>query len=157
MIGTVNKVSKNLTSSNAETKNLSLPVCTCSMYFIICKFYVSTSIPLLFTCMHLNVPCELANKFNRIRNTGTLLDHCHNYQIVVCIDIVDFLEPRYLLMENVVHVFNFARGLFRQYASSPQFHKSYQSNIGMMVTTYYKLPQFRIRVFLCKALPIETC
>ena len=152
MIETVNKVSKNLRSSNAKTNNLPLHVCTCSMYFIICKFYVSTSIALLFTCMHLKVPFELANEFNRIRNTGTPLDHCNNYQIVVCIDIVDFLEPRYLLMENVVHVFNFARGLFRQYASSPQFHKSYQSNIGMMVTAYYSLPQFCIGVFLSKPL-----
>ena len=118
MTGTVKIVSKNLRSSNGETKSLPLLVCTCSMYFIICKFYVSTSIPLLFTCMHLKVPFELANEFNRInriRNTGTPLDHCNNYQIVVCIDIVDFLEPRYLLTENVVHVFNFDRGLFRAF------------------------------------------
>lgn len=100
-------------------------------------------------------PCQGASGFNRFRNIEAPLEDSKNHQIVVYMDIVDFLKPRYVLMENVVDILKFAGGVLGRYALSRLVHMSYQAKLGMMVAGCYGLPQFRMRVFLWGALPTE--
>lgn len=100
-------------------------------------------------------PCQGASGFNRFRNSAAPLEDSKNQQMIVYMDIVDFLKPRYVLMENVVDILKFAGGVLGRYALSRLVHMSYQAKLGMMVAGCYGLPQFRMRVFLWGALPTE--
>eukprot|EP01018_Ginkgo_biloba_P005150 Gb_13672 [translate_table: standard] len=102
-------------------------------------------------------PCQGASGFNRFRNVEAPLDDPKNHQMVVYMDIVNFLRPRYVLMENVVDILKFAGGLLGRYALSRLVHMNYQAKLGMMAAGCYGLPQFRMRVFLWGASPSEAC
>lgn len=100
-------------------------------------------------------PCQGASGFNRFRNTDAPLDDPKNHQMVVYMDFVNYLRPRYVLMENVVDILKFCNGFLGRYALSRLVHMNYQARIGMMVAGCYGLPQFRMRVFLWGAKPSE--
>jgi DNA (cytosine-5)-methyltransferase 1 len=63
-------------------------------------------------------------------------------------DIVEFLKPMYVLMENVVDILKFAKGTLGRYAISRLVHMRYQARLGIMAAGSYGLPQFRLRAFL---------
>lgn len=71
-------------------------------------------------------------------------------------DIVQFLKPKYVLMENVVDILRFANGFLGRYAISRLVHMKYQSRLGIMAAGCYGLPQFRLRVFVWGALHKEA-
>lgn len=71
-------------------------------------------------------------------------------------DIVEFLNPRFVLMENVVDLVKFADGFLGRYALGRLVGMNYQARMGMMVAGAYGLPQFRRRVFMWGALPSEV-
>lgn len=93
-------------------------------------------------------PCQGISGYNRHRNVTSPLDDERNQQIVVFMDIVNFLRPKYVLMENVVDILRFAKGCLGRYALSRLVHSNYQARIGIMAAGCYGLPQFRLRVFL---------
>ncbi|KAH7283945.1 hypothetical protein KP509_34G031800 [Ceratopteris richardii] len=101
-------------------------------------------------------PCQGASGFNRFRNKENPLQCERNKQIVVYMDIVDYLKPRFVLMENVVDILRFADGILGRYALSRLVQMHYQAQLGMMVAGCYGLPQFRMRVFLWGAAPSEV-
>ncbi|PIA27393.1 hypothetical protein AQUCO_07800023v1 [Aquilegia coerulea] len=101
-------------------------------------------------------PCQGISGFNRFRNKDEPLKDPKNYQLVVFMDIVEYLKPRFVLMENVVDIVKFAGGYLARYAMGRLVGLDYQSRLGMMVAGTYGLPQFRMRVFLWGALPTET-
>jgi DNA (cytosine-5)-methyltransferase 1 len=72
-------------------------------------------------------------------------------------DIVEYLKPNYVLMENVVDIVKFAEGYLASYVLSRLVSLDYQARVGMMVAGCYGLPQFRMRVFLWGALPTMVC
>lgn len=71
-------------------------------------------------------------------------------------DIVDFLKPKYVLMENVVDLLKFSKGFLARYAVGRLVAMNYQTRIGMMTAGSYGLPQVRNRVFIWGALPTEV-
>lgn len=71
-----------------------------------------------------------------------------NHQLVVFMDIVDFLRPKYVLMENVVDLMKFAGGFLGRYAVGRLVGMNFQTRMGIMAAGSYGLPQFRLRVFL---------
>lgn len=101
-------------------------------------------------------PCQGISGFNRFRNYNAPLEDPKNQQMVVFMDIVDFLKPKYVLMENVVDILKFAQGFLGRYALSRLVAMNYQARLGMMVAGCYGLPQFRMRVFLWGARPTEV-
>ncbi|KAG1342665.1 DNA (cytosine-5)-methyltransferase CMT3 [Cocos nucifera] len=100
-------------------------------------------------------PCQGISGFNRFRNYNAPLEDPKNQQMVVFMDIVDFLKPKYVLMENVVDILKFAQGFLGRYALSRLVAMNYQARLGMMVAGCYGLPQFRMRVFLWGARPTQ--
>ncbi|TVU47822.1 hypothetical protein EJB05_07431, partial [Eragrostis curvula] len=98
-------------------------------------------------------PCQGISGFNRFRKRDDPLKDEKNKQMVVFMDIVDYLRPKYILMENVVDILKFANGFLGRYALSRLVAMNYQARLGMMVAGCYGLPQFRMRVFLWGALP----
>ncbi|XP_042459718.1 DNA (cytosine-5)-methyltransferase 1-like isoform X2 [Zingiber officinale] len=100
-------------------------------------------------------PCQGISGFNRFRNKNAPLDDPKNQQMLVFMDIVEFLKPKYVLMENVVDILKFANGFLGRYALSRLVAMNYQARLGMMVAGCYGLPQFRMRVFLWGARPTE--
>lgn len=101
-------------------------------------------------------PCQGISGYNRYRNTASPLDDERNRQIVVFMDIVKFLKPKYVLMENVVDILRFDKGSLGRYALSRLVHMNYQARLGMVAAGCYGLPQFRLRVFLWGAHPSEV-
>ncbi|KAG0476473.1 hypothetical protein HPP92_013314 [Vanilla planifolia] len=74
----------------------------------------------------------------------------------VFMDIVEFLKPKFVLMENVVDILKFAEGFLGRFALSRLVRMNYQSRLGIMAAGCYGLPQFRLRVFLWGALSSEV-
>ncbi|KAG6487340.1 DNA (cytosine-5)-methyltransferase CMT3-like [Zingiber officinale] len=100
-------------------------------------------------------PCQGISGFNRFRNINAPLEDPKNQQMLVFMDIVNFLKPKYVLMENVVDILKFANGFLGRYALSRLVAMNYQARLGMMVAGCYGLPQFRMRAFLWGARPTE--
>ncbi|KAJ7944080.1 Cytosine-specific methyltransferase [Quillaja saponaria] len=93
-------------------------------------------------------PCQGVSGFNRFRNKNAPLDDAKNRQLLVYMDIIDYLKPKYVLMENVVDILKFAGGFLGRYAIGRLVSMSYQARMGMMAAGSYGVPQFRMRVFL---------
>ncbi|KAJ1403873.1 S-adenosyl-L-methionine-dependent methyltransferase [Sesbania bispinosa] len=100
-------------------------------------------------------PCQGVSGFNRFRNLQAPLEDVKNKQLIVYMDIIDFLKPKYVLMENVVDILKFAGGFLGRYAIGRLVSMNYQARMGMMAAGSYGLPQFRMRVFLWGARPTE--
>ncbi|WJX61239.1 Alpha-1,3-mannosyltransferase cmt1 [Trifolium repens] len=100
-------------------------------------------------------PCQGVSGYNRFRNKNAPLEDVKNKQLVVYMDIIDFLKPKYVLMENVVDILKFAGGFLGRYAVGRLVAMNYQTRMGMMAAGSYGLPQFRMRVFLWGALPAQ--
>ncbi|KAJ0672052.1 putative DNA (cytosine-5-)-methyltransferase [Helianthus annuus] len=100
-------------------------------------------------------PCQGISGYNRFRNVDDPLNDEKNQQIVVFFDIVKFLNPKYVLMENVGDLLRFDKASLGRYAISRLVHMNYQSRLGIMAAGSYGLPQFRLRVFLWGAHPNE--
>lgn len=94
--------------------------------------------------------------FNRFRNRQAPLEDIKNRQLVVFMDIIQYLKPKYVLMENVVDILKFAGGFLGRYAIGRLVAMNYQARMGMMAAGSYGLPQFRMRVFLWGASPTEV-
>lgn len=101
-------------------------------------------------------PCQGISGYNRFRNFDAPLEDERNRQIIVFMDIVQFLKPRYVLMENVCDLLRFAKGTLVRYALSRLVYMNYQARLGIMAAGCYGLPQFRLRVFLWGCLPSEA-
>lgn len=101
-------------------------------------------------------PCQGISGFNRFRNYKEPLEDSKNKQMVVFMDIVHFLKPKYVLMENVVDILKFAGGFLGRYALSRLVEMNYQARLGIMAAGSYGLPQYRMRVFLWGAQPTKV-
>ncbi|XP_030535460.1 DNA (cytosine-5)-methyltransferase CMT2-like isoform X2 [Rhodamnia argentea] len=100
-------------------------------------------------------PCQGISGYNRFRNVEAPLDDARNRQIVVFMDIVQFLKPKFVLMENVTDILRLDNASLARYALSRLVHMRYQARLGTMAAGCYGLPQFRLRVFLWGAHPRE--
>ena len=101
-------------------------------------------------------PCQGISGFNRFRNKDNPLDDEKNKQLTVYMDIVQYLKPRFALMENVVDLVKFVNGFLGRYALGHLLQMNYQSRMGIMAAGAYGLPHFRLRVFLWGAAPLEV-
>jgi DNA (cytosine-5)-methyltransferase 1 len=98
-------------------------------------------------------PCQGVSGLNRHRKHKDPLADEKNKQILVFMQIVNYLRPKYILMENVVDILKFADGFLGRYALSLLVAMRYQARLGIMVAGCYGLPQFRMRAFLWGAVP----
>ncbi|CAM0953312.1 unnamed protein product [Alopecurus aequalis] len=97
-------------------------------------------------------PCQGISGLNRFRNRDDPLKDDKNRQMVTFMNIVSYLRPKFVLMENVVDILRFAEGYLGRYALSRLVAMNYQSRLGIMSAGCYGLPQFRMRIFLWGAL-----
>ncbi|GMJ12548.1 chromomethylase 2 [Hibiscus trionum] len=100
-------------------------------------------------------PCQGISGYNRHRNVCSPLDDERNRQIVVFMDIVEYLKPKFVLMENVVDILKLDKASLGRYALSRLVHMKFQARLGIIAAGCYGLPQFRLRVFLWGAHPSE--
>ncbi|GLU19509.1 hypothetical protein SLE2022_357570 [Rubroshorea leprosula] len=100
-------------------------------------------------------PCQGVSGFNRFRNKDNPLDDKKNKQLLVFMEIVEYLKPKFVLMEDVVDILRFANGFLGRYALARLIQMNYQTRLGMMAAGAYGLPQFRMRVFFWGARPTE--
>ncbi|KAK3033752.1 hypothetical protein RJ639_034194 [Escallonia herrerae] len=101
-------------------------------------------------------PCQGMSGFNRHRNKEDPLADEKNKQLAVYMDIVEFLKPKFVLMENVVDILRFAGGFLGRYALGRLVGMNYQARVGIMPAGAYGLPQFRMRMFMWGARAIEN-
>lgn len=101
-------------------------------------------------------PCQGVSGFNRFRNKDAPLEDEKNQQLLVYMDIINYLKPNYVLMENVVDLLKFAEGFLARYAVARLVAMNYQARLGMMTAGSYGVPQIRNRVFLWGAQPTEV-
>uniref|UniRef100_A0A803LTS4 Cytosine-specific methyltransferase n=1 Tax=Chenopodium quinoa TaxID=63459 RepID=A0A803LTS4_CHEQI len=100
-------------------------------------------------------PCQGISGYNRFRSVDAPLTDERNRQLVVFMDIVEYLKPKFVLMENVMDILRFDKGSLGRYALSRLVHMNYQARVGIIAAGSYGLPQFRLRVFFWGALPSE--
>ncbi|XP_075642914.1 DNA (cytosine-5)-methyltransferase CMT2-like [Castanea sativa] len=100
-------------------------------------------------------PCQGISGYNRFRNIDSPLADDRNRQIVVFMDIVEFLKPKFVLMENVIDILRFDKASLGRYALSRLVRMNYQARLGTIAAGCFGLPQFRLRVFLWGAHPSE--
>ncbi|KAL8255700.1 hypothetical protein R6Q59_030767 [Mikania micrantha] len=93
-------------------------------------------------------PCQGISGHNRFRNYTDPLKDPKNHQLVVYMDIIDFLKPKFVLMENVCDIVKFADGLLGYHAVGRLVSMNYQTRMGIMAAGSYGVPQCRLRVFL---------
>ncbi|GFY80737.1 transmembrane/coiled-coil protein [Actinidia rufa] len=93
-------------------------------------------------------PCQGMSGYNRFRNISQPLNDPKNHQLVVFMDIVEFLKPQYILMENVVDIVKMARGVLGSYAISRLVSMDYQARMGILAAGSFGVPQCRMRFFL---------
>lgn len=101
-------------------------------------------------------PCQGISGFNRFRNPGSPLEDKKNSQLIVYMNIVEFLKPRYVLMENVTDILKFAKALLTSYAVGRLVSMNYQTRLGIMAAGAYGVPQCRMRFFLWGARSTEV-
>jgi len=88
---------------------------------------------------------------NRFKNNENQLDDNKNKQLIVCMNLVQHLKPKYVLMLNVVDLCKFANGFLGRYALGRLFGMYNQVRMWMMAAAAYGLSQFCICVFLWRA------
>ena len=85
-------------------------------------------------------PCQGISGFNRFRNKENPLEDEKNKQLLVYMDLVQYLNPRFVLMENVVDLVKFSNGFLGRYALGRLISMNYQVRIGMTTTCAHGLP-----------------
>ncbi|XP_074270247.1 DNA (cytosine-5)-methyltransferase CMT2-like isoform X2 [Silene latifolia] len=100
-------------------------------------------------------PCQGISGYNRFRCVDDPLSDERNRQLIVFMDIVDYLKPKFVLMENVTDILRFDKGSLGRYALSRLVHMRYQARVGIIAAGCYGVPQFRLRAFFWGALPSE--
>ncbi|CAH9132941.1 unnamed protein product [Cuscuta epithymum] len=100
-------------------------------------------------------PCQGISGYNRHRNVNAPLEDERNRQIIIFMDVVEFLRPKYVLMENVIDILRFDNGSLGRYALSRLVRMRYQTRLGILAAGCYGLPQFRLRAFILGALHTE--
>ncbi|XP_062179243.1 DNA (cytosine-5)-methyltransferase CMT2-like isoform X2 [Phragmites australis] len=100
-------------------------------------------------------PCQGISGYNRNREFEAPFKCERNKQIIVFMDVMQFLKPKYIYMENVLDILKFADATLARYALSRLVAMYYQAKLGIMAAGCYGLPQFRMRVFLVGCHPME--
>ncbi|XP_028078261.1 DNA (cytosine-5)-methyltransferase 1-like [Camellia sinensis] len=100
-------------------------------------------------------PCQGMSGFNRFRNFIDPLKDPKNYQLEVFMNIVGFLKPKYVLMENVVDILKLSGGVLGCYAVGRLVSMDYQARLGILAAGSFGVPQCRMRVFLWGAYQME--
>ncbi|CAM0872582.1 unnamed protein product [Alopecurus aequalis] len=100
-------------------------------------------------------PCQGISGYNRNREFDAPFKCEKNKQIIVFMDVMQFLRPKYVYMENVLDILKFADATLARYALSRLIAMHYQAKLGIMAAGCYGLPQFRMRVFLLGCHPEE--
>ncbi|XP_071724585.1 LOW QUALITY PROTEIN: putative DNA (cytosine-5)-methyltransferase CMT1 [Rutidosis leptorrhynchoides] len=98
-------------------------------------------------------PCQGISGFNRFRKKESPLEGDKNRQLIIFLNIIEYLKPQYVLMENVVDILRFSKGHLTRYAVGRLVSMNYQTRLGKIAAGSYGLPQFRMRVFLWAANP----
>ena len=102
-------------------------------------------------------PCQGTSGFNWFRNKENPLDENKNKQLIVYMNLVRHIKPRYVLMENVVDLVKFVNGFRGLYALGRLIGKNYQVWMGMLAAGAYGHSQFYMPVFLWGVEPTEVC
>ena len=97
-------------------------------------------------------PCQGISGYNMCRNGEDPLSDPKNRQMPLFFEIVAYLKPRYVLMENVPDMFKFTTGIYGRFSVSRLIELGYQGRVGFMVAGRYGVPQYRMRCFLWGAL-----
>ncbi|CAL5324558.1 unnamed protein product [Camellia sinensis] len=82
-------------------------------------------------------PCQGMSGFNRYRNLVDPLKDPKNHQLVVFMDIFEFLKPKYVLMENVVDILKLGGGAHLEFLnvgceSSFRVHIQWRSYLNIL-------------------------
>lgn len=101
-------------------------------------------------------PCQSISGFNIFRDYNNPLADVRNQQMALYMEIVDFLKPKYVWMENVVDILKFVEGFLGRFALSKLVRINYQARLGIMAAGCYGFPQFWMRVFLWGARSTEV-
>ncbi|KVH90626.1 Bromo adjacent homology (BAH) domain-containing protein [Cynara cardunculus var. scolymus] len=113
--------------------------CTDAMKEFVSRGYQSRILPLPgdvdFICG--GPPCQGISGHNRFRNYTDPLKDPKNHQLVVYMDIIEFLKPKFVLMENVCDIVKFADGILGYHAVGRLVSMNYQTRMGIMAAGSY--------------------
>lgn len=101
-------------------------------------------------------PCQGVSGLNRHRARGAaVLRDPKNRQMNVFLKVVEFLRPRYCLMENVPDILKHEDGVIAKAALAALLSLRYQARMGILAAGHYGVPEWRARVFIWGAMSGE--
>ncbi|RZC93599.1 hypothetical protein C5167_007641 [Papaver somniferum] len=100
-------------------------------------------------------PCQGISGLNRKINYEDPLKDSKKFQLEVFMEIVNFLQPRFTIMENVVDILRFLDGTLGRLTIARLVAMHYQVRLGLLVACNFGLPQYRMRAFLWGAKTTE--
>lgn len=92
-------------------------------------------------------PCQGFSGYNRHRSIGDK----RNSLVESFLDVVAYLKPRYVLMENVPGMLSLDKGQVPKLVLAALESLGYRSRLGILQAGYYGLPQNRWRVLIVAA------
>ena len=92
-------------------------------------------------------PCQGFSGYNRHRS----VDDPRNSLVDSYLDIVRYLKPKYVLMENVPGMLSLEKGLVPKLILAALAGLGYQAQLGVLQAGYYGVPQNRWRVIILAA------
>eukprot|EP00877_Chromochloris_zofingiensis_P009059 jgi/Chrzof1/4406/Cz14g11270.t1 len=91
-------------------------------------------------------PCQGVSGLNRHAKQSDVLTDPKNRLVTTYFDLVKFLKPNYILMEQVMDVFKKQGGIYARFAVCMLVANGYQTRVGMLTAGHYGCPQGRRRV-----------
>jgi DNA (cytosine-5)-methyltransferase 1 len=96
-------------------------------------------------------PCQGASGLNGHRATADPFADAKNMQLPLFMEIVQFLRPRWVLIENVSDILRFQKAIYGRFAINLLVQAGYQARVGLLRAGSYGVPQYRLRVFIWAA------
>ncbi len=70
---------------------------------------------------------------------------CRNRQVLAFYKTIEWFQPSYVLMENVLDIFKKGDGLYAKFAATTLLRMDYQTRTGVIAACHHGAPQGRWR------------
>ncbi len=90
---------------------------------------------------------KMVKLFSHLADLERLLFFCshRNRQVQAFYDVIEWFQPGYVLMENVLDIFKKQDGMYAKFAASRLLNMRYQTRLGCIAACDHGAPQGRWR------------
>ncbi|BDA50272.1 probable DNA (cytosine-5)-methyltransferase 3 [Coccomyxa sp. Obi] len=93
-------------------------------------------------------PCQGVSGLNRHAKRADIVNDPRNRQVQAFYDVIEWFNPGFVLMENVLDIFKKQDGMYAKFAASRLLNMRYQTRLGCIAACDQGAPQGRWRAFM---------